>query len=119
MMGLEQIREMARQAAAKAAREGRVPCLVEAEDIAAFRQGRRFPFPFLGPYVPKGWKKVQERFVDSSGFGASDEPALTAEEFIDRLVLGRGYAITQAGQFQVYVGEFIPTPRNGRGRRAG
>lgn len=113
MMSPEMIRQMARRAAARAAREGKVPFLLEAEDIADFREGVRFPFPFLGPYVPKGWKKVQEHFVDSSGFGAPGEPALTASQFIERLVIGRGYAITEAGQFQVYVAEYIPTPRNG------
>lgn len=113
MLSLSQIRAMARRAAARAAQEGRYPFLVEAEDIADYREGAGFPFPFLGTHVPHGWKKVRAYFVDSSGFGAPGEPALTASQFIERLVVGRGYAITEAGQFQVYVGEFVPTPANG------
>lgn len=119
MMTLAAIRAMAREAAALAASEGRVPFVVEAEDMEDFRRGVTFPFPFLGDYVPRGWKQVNEYFCDSSGFGAPGEPALTREQFLGKITVGRAYAIVEAGQFQVYVGEFIRTPRNGHGRRAG
>ena len=44
--------------------------------------------------------------MDSSGFGASDEPALSFGQFKKILKVGFGYAIIEEGQFQVYVGEF-------------
>lgn len=65
-----------------------------------------FPFPNFGNYRPKGWTLVETHFVDSSGFGAEDEPALTPEQFKKRLKVGYGYAIVEAGQFQAIVGEF-------------
>ena len=69
-----------------------------------------FPFPFLGSYVPKRWRKTAEYFVDSSGFGSEGEPALTTQGFIKKLKVGFGYAIVSGGQFQVYVGEFEHVP---------
>lgn len=64
----------------------------------------------------KGYELIQELFVDSSGFGADDEPALTQNRFMNELSRiiaennGRVYAtITNAGQFQVYVGLFKKT----------
>ncbi|MCI0410497.1 MAG: hypothetical protein L0191_18375 [Acidobacteria bacterium] len=117
MMDPELIRDLARKAAAHAARAGKVPFVIEAEDLTALKGGRRgFPFPFLGAHVPEGWIKVREYFVDGSGFGAPGEPALTVTQFVERLIVGRGYAITRAGQFQVYVGEYLPAARNGHRR---
>ena len=46
-------------------------------------------------------------FVDSSGWGQEDEPALTREQFLEKVTQDRYYAITGQGQFQVHVGEFI------------
>ena len=72
-----------------------------------------FPFPFLGDYVPPGWTKTDEEwFVDSSGFGQESEPALTVVAFKKVLAEyvhdfpGRGFGITSAGQFQVYVAAY-------------
>lgn len=65
-----------------------------------------FPFPNIGSYKPKGWKLFNKYFVDSSGLGNSGEPALTIEAFMRKLKIGYGYAIIEAGQFQVYVGEY-------------
>jgi hypothetical protein len=47
--------------------------------------------------------------VDSSGFGEAGEPALTLRQFLGKIKTGCGYAITEAGQFQVYIGEFEKT----------
>ena len=66
-----------------------------------------FGCPDLGNYIPKGWKKVNEYFVDNSGFGQEGESALTAGQFQDNIKEGRGYAIVETGQFQVYIGEFV------------
>jgi hypothetical protein len=107
MMSLAQIHELSQDAARDAAEEGLIPFVVEIQDIQGWREnGGGFPFPNLGDYVPPGWVKTNEYFVNSSGWGASDEPALTARQFIEKLQPGLGYAITEVGQFQLYVGEF-------------
>jgi hypothetical protein len=60
----------------------------------------------------KGYKLIEELFVDSSGFGSPDELALTREQFEKKLLElldqhGQLNAtITGVGQFQVYVGLF-------------
>ena len=104
MLSLDQIHSRSNDAARKAAQANETPWVVWPGDVSMWPP---FPFPFIGEYVPRGWKKVEEYFVDSSGFGAEDEPALTIEQFKARVKEGRGYAITQAGEFQVYVGEYI------------
>ena len=116
MMDIGTIRRMSREAAEKAAEEGLTP-FVYAE-VSEVRDGSRdsiFPFPFLGDHTPEGWTLADTHFVDSSGLGQDDEPALSVEQFLD-LIESRmsdpdrphtiGWGITEAGQFQVYVGEF-------------
>lgn len=103
MYSLEQIKAVSRKATKEAAEKDHRPFIVEQEDINTMPP---FPFPFLGSYVPSGWHKVDELFVDSSGFGADDEPALSVKQFLAKIKIGRGYAITEAGEFQVYVGEY-------------
>jgi hypothetical protein len=89
---------MAEDAAAEAAKTNEVPYVAfEDGDPGVFR------CPFLGDYIPEGWKQVDELFVDSSGVGADDEPALTHEQFLSKVKSGMGYAIAEAGQFQVYI----------------
>lgn len=109
------IREFQRDAAKKAARQHLTPFIVEREDIADWKENgvRSFPFPFIGDYVPKGWDTVKDEedqdvkyFVDSSGFGEDNEPALSLRRFVEKLEPGFGYAVTEAGQFQVYVEKF-------------
>ncbi len=51
--------------------------------------------------------KVDEFFVDSSGWGQDDESALTINQFLKKVKAGRYYAIIEAGQFQVRVGEYV------------
>ncbi len=63
----------------------------------------------------KGYELIENLFVDSSGFGAEDEMALTGNQFEKRvleIVAKEGTVtakITDAGQFQVYVGLFKKT----------
>lgn len=63
----------------------------------------------------KGYELIKELFVDSSGFGASDEPALTKSQFEIELesIVNKHKSvttkITNTGQFQVYVGVFTKT----------
>lgn len=103
MLSLEQIKAISREAAEKASKENLMPFVVEQEDIDNMPP---FPFPFLGDHVPNGWHKVNEFFVDSSGFGGDNELALSVRQFLTKLKVGRGYAVTEAGEFQVYVGEY-------------
>jgi len=63
--------------------------------------------PHLGCYKPEGWEVSQKFFVDSSGFGSDSEPAMTLGRFLSQVKKGRGYCLLSAGQFQVYVHEFI------------
>jgi hypothetical protein len=63
--------------------------------------------PHLGCYKPDGWEVSGKFFVDSSGWGAENEPALTLAQFLSRVKEGRGYCLASAGQFQVHVNEFI------------
>jgi hypothetical protein len=104
MMSLEAIKQVSREAAEKAALDNLEPYIVWNEDLDYMPP---FPFPFLGDYDPPGWTKVNEFFVDSSGFGTPGEPALTSEQFKQKIVIGHGYAVTEVGQFQAYVGEFV------------
>ena len=114
MMSLTAIKEQNREAAAIAAAEGRTPFVFfEREEV---RDTFPLPFPFLGDHRPEGWELIDEHFADSSGLGAADEPALSMgqllnliEEKIDEAHENGqqvGWAIIEAGQFQVYVGEF-------------
>lgn len=61
-----------------------------------------------------GYKKVNTYFVDNSGFGSETEPALTIPYFLSKVKQGYYYGITNVGQFQVYIGEYIKdkTSRN-------
>jgi hypothetical protein len=113
-------------AAFKAAEDGHKPLVIwKAEDATHV--------PFLGDYVPAGWRPAlwadmyttprvggywredeEATFmVDSSGFGARDEPALTLIEFRDYIMQSQrpqhtyGWAIREAGQFQIVVGVYI------------
>jgi hypothetical protein len=118
MMSLEMIEQMSRQAARRAAREGKYPLIVEQEDIEHARRslslGRipRFGIPFLGTWKPRGWKATSNRyFVDVSGFGRPGEPALTQAEFVGKMRAGFAYALVEVGQFQAYVQEYTPPRR--------
>lgn len=78
-----------------------------------------FPFPDIGSHEPEGWKPLDDTwFVDSSGLGSKDEPALTMGQFIsdlqDYLVDRKekaaeetiGFAVVLVGLFQVHVRAF-------------
>jgi len=66
-------------------------------------------YPFLGYYVPDGYEIINTYFVDNSGFGADDEPALSFSQFIAKVKKGKYYAIKEAGSFQVYINEYKKT----------
>jgi hypothetical protein len=100
MYGIEEINRMNDVETGKAKHYGKRP-------MVAKKDGENLiGIPSLGDYRPRGWKLVKTLFVDSSGFGAPDEPALTIDQFYSKVKAGFGYAVIEAGQFQVYVGVF-------------
>ena len=104
MLSLEQIVRMNNKACEKAKKAKLIPYVIREGDGEKFPP---FPFPNLGYYRPKGWELVGEYFVDSSGFGRDDEPALSIDQFLEKLKVGYGYGLIEEGEFQVYVGEFV------------
>lgn len=114
MMSLETIHQLARAQARKARRAGVELKALVLSDLESYRtvvsNGHypRLPFPNIGTMKPKGWKLVRKLFVDKSGFGAEDEPAITVRSLIlKELREDRAYAIIEEGQFQLYLGEFV------------
>lgn len=113
MMDLKTIRYLADEQAKKAAREKRVPYApFDADEVENYPA---FPFPNIGSHRPKGWKLVDSLFVDKSGFGSENEPALTIRglkaKLLEQLQEGYGYAIIEEGQFQLSLGVFKKTGR--------
>jgi hypothetical protein len=53
-----------------------------------------------------GYELINTYFVDNSGFGSESESALTANQFLIKVKAGLYYGIQEAGQFQVYIGEY-------------
>ncbi|HQR20094.1 MAG TPA: hypothetical protein PKV98_04465 [Burkholderiaceae bacterium] len=129
MMSPQTIRSMSRKAARDSLARGDVPLLVTERDLGVLDEHLRH-MPFLGDRCPRGWKRVpacslvedthglvpfggaeQNHYVevDSSGFGGEGEIALTFSQFcqwVSERGAGYGYAIVEAGQFQVVVGIF-------------
>lgn len=112
MMSAEQIAYESDKAARVAARQGKRPYVPwNLEELDTYPP---FPFPFIGSFSPPGWTEIDSAFVDSSGFGQDDEPALSASQFKHWLAAqlaahpGVGFAVTAAGEFQVYVAAFVP-----------
>ena len=108
MLSPATISELCRQQARIAARHKQVPLIVEAEDkqcgdrLAQHLRG----IPNLGSYRPPGWTLVGTHFVDKTGIGCRDEPALTFVQFLAVVQAGCGYAIIEEGVFQAVIGEF-------------
>lgn len=133
MMSLRSIVSASEQAARRAAAKGQRPREIgswlaeQPERLAKHLRG----MPFIGTWVPADLELVPRNeldttpgvtpqrlahlgcgerhlFVDSSGLGSQDEPALTFEEFVELVAANAGYsyAIAEAGQFQVVIGVF-------------
>lgn len=124
MMSPEAIRSLSAEAARKAARDRKIPLMVQPDDLLVDdTELVRFVSrcPFLGYYQPKGYERVSAKtleqlapkarhyetlFVDMTGWGGESEPALTLREFakaIRALGPGYGYALYDHGQFQANV----------------
>lgn len=117
MMSSEQMNRLADEAARRAKRNALKPV------AAPFSE--RNQIPFLGDYVPKGYRRIdapnQPRpmgcaegylFVHGSGWGAPGEPALTQDEFKAYCEANPNllFGICEAGQFQVVVGVYERIP---------
>lgn len=113
MWCLEVIDYLNRQAGKKARKRGAAPFVPAGpENVDNWPP---FPFPNLGDYTPPGWDRTEESwFVDKTGWGRPDEPALTLEQLKGRLRCyvmenpGHGFGIIEEGQCQLYIGAFRP-----------
>jgi hypothetical protein len=111
MLSIDYIKQINQERAREAASENLEPFVYYNVDEVS--EMIPFPFAHIGDYRPEGWLLVDRHFVDSSGFGADDEPAMSLPQFVALLEErvterpGTGWAVIEAGQFQVYVGEFV------------
>lgn len=121
MLSYSYIQEYAREQGEIAKAEGRTPLPVE-QAIAVYESTGHFTgLPFLGEYVPEGRVRcdnIEPLFVDTTGHGSDDEPALTITAFLKKL---RSFAksrdhyavgIIEAGEFQVVIALYRPDPRD-------
>ena len=135
MMDIETIVALNKEAGNKAKRHGIKPTTFGPEDVEAMEEGFTGAISgivYLGNYIPRGWKRVDINlfskewgipyshkilnkgglFVDSSGWGADGEPALTIKQFLHVMtsILKQrpdlGFALISQGQFQVTIGVF-------------
>jgi len=100
MWGLETMEKIQREAITRSRAEGKL--LYKA---ISDKDGNVFSCPATTKKI-KGYKLVNSYFVDNSGFGTDDEPALTPANFLNKVRAGYFYGIISQGQFQVYIGEF-------------
>jgi hypothetical protein len=114
MMSLAAIRQLSRDAAVIACRHNKIPFVFEQEDIDDFKAhlaaGRTIQFliPLLGDYLPQGWRSTdrQPLFVDTTGFGREDEPAMTTRAFVEAFKPGKGYGVIECGESQAFIREY-------------
>lgn len=134
-MDIDTIVALNKQAGNKAKRHGIKPTTYTDNDILKIANNEikcLRDIVNLGDYIPKGWRRfnvnkwVEEwdlpcsykflknggLFVDSSGLGSSNEPALTVNELLNvmsQLLINRpnlGFGIVSEGQFQLTIGVF-------------
>lgn len=106
MYGLATIRRMNAEADAEARPDGKKP--VSLERISGFGKEQ---IPYLGDACADfdtDYTRLETLFVDISGFGRDDEPALSLKQFKDKLetlIKENGailVALEEVGQFQGY-----------------
>lgn len=110
MWGLETIKHINRKVGEEARMAGKEPLRLDSErELAGWPP---FPVPHLGEACvdfDEEHTRLETLFVDSSGFGSEDEPALSMGQFkeaLQALMEEHGpllLAIEDQGQFQVYV----------------
>lgn len=82
-----------------------------------------FPFPYLGNYCPPNYELVDKWFVDISGFGTDDEPALSSRRLCAKLRDTWNhhpeycYAVISYDRFQGYLGVFRWVPTQAKAER--
>ena len=129
MMDIDTIVALNKEAGNKAKKDGVKPTTFEHKTLDRFDLMK---IVNLGNYVPKGWKRLDVNkyvmkwelpyshkilgkgglFVDSSGFGQPNEPALTIDQLISlmaKLLSNKpslGFGIVSEGQFQITIGVF-------------
>lgn len=135
MMDIETIVALNKEQGRKAKRNSVKPTQFNEEDIQQAENGNITPIrkiTNLGNYIPKGWKRFNVNelkqklnlpfdwkfldngglFVDSSGFGSDNEPALSVNQFLQtvsklfKIRNDLGFAICSEGQFQLTVGVY-------------
>lgn len=114
MMSSETIHAMSRKAAQDSRKAGKLPLVVEEEDLEpGVLEKHLRHLPFLGDRNPRGFTPLKdsdgcvvEHFVDASGWGGEGEAAETFDQFcaaVRKRGANHAYSISEAGQFQVYV----------------
>ena len=107
-MDLYAIKYLNEKIARRARKSKLKPYVITEADLEEAKKGMfTFSLPNLGYFKPKGWEKVKEYFVDKTGAGSPYEPALTIDQFIEKLIPGRAYAMIEEGEMQCYLGEFV------------
>ena len=117
MMSLAYIQHESDKAARRAAKLRKQPYVpFDLDEVESYlTEGKGFPFPNIGSHRPRNWQITdQVWFVDSTGHGGDNEPALTHQQFKRELLSfvsenpTMGYAIIEVGQFQLYIAAFEP-----------
>lgn len=120
MLDYSQIRDASEKAGRKAKRAGTKPLSIRQYTGENFKQFCK-KIPFLGDYTPQGWDTIdaiQDIFVDSSGLGGDNEPAISLAQFkrkLDNFKLSGdnyGFGVSEAGEFQVYIRVYRPDRRD-------
>ena len=109
MMSLETINAMNNSNTVAAKKYDHIPYTVWPGDIENWKEGKKLPIPFpnIGDHIPKNFEPDGEPlFIDTSGFGANDELALSMSQMFDALEVGKAYAFIECGQFQAYLQPF-------------
>lgn len=107
----EYIHQLAKEAGILARQDGLRPALAS-DMIRSYKTSHRFNIPFLGDYVPEGWKQDDTIFVDLTGIARPGEfTGITQQEFYQRIQEYRGrndigYGVTEQGQTQVLVAAY-------------
>lgn len=89
------------------------------KSLAELKDMPPYPFPNLGYYADtfdEKYETLETFFVDKSGWGREDEPALTQREFHEVLTAlleqhektGILVAIVEEGSFQIYIRAWKP-----------
>jgi hypothetical protein len=102
MMSLETIRQVSNEACAKAAKKNKRPLIIEAEDIEAAGRGdfSGIQIPFLGGFCHPKFRET------GRGWTVNKFSSSSAIYFATQCIPGKAYAMTEEGQFQVYVQEY-------------